>query len=118
MPTIGTRKGTGPRTALGKERSKHNALKHGIFSKIVVLEGEPRSNSMLYIVNSFSIFSPLARLRRASWKCWPSPGGASGDCTSQKGAKFAQRKSFGNATKGEGNWMGQSDTHWTSRLQH
>lgn len=35
-----TRRGTGPRTKLGKERSKHNAFKHGIFSKIVVLKGE------------------------------------------------------------------------------
>lgn len=31
---------TGPRTRQGKEKSKHNALKHGIFSKAVVLKGE------------------------------------------------------------------------------
>src|ERR1700693_580859 len=34
------RKSTGPRTAQGKERSKHNALRHGIFAKVVVLPGE------------------------------------------------------------------------------
>jgi hypothetical protein len=34
------RTSTGPRTAMGKERSKRNALKHGIFSKVIVLEGE------------------------------------------------------------------------------
>lgn len=34
---------TGPRTAAGKERSKLNAVKHGIFSKAVVLPNEPRS---------------------------------------------------------------------------
>jgi hypothetical protein len=35
---------SGPRTPTGKDRSKHNALKHGIFSKIVLLKGEPRSD--------------------------------------------------------------------------
>lgn len=31
---------TGPRTERGKERSKRNSLKHGIFSKALLLEGE------------------------------------------------------------------------------
>ena len=35
-----THKATGPRTPAGKERSKHNALKHGIFSKVIVLNNE------------------------------------------------------------------------------
>jgi hypothetical protein len=39
---------TGPRTQLGKQRSKHNARKHGIFSSAVVLEGESRRNTMPY----------------------------------------------------------------------
>jgi hypothetical protein len=33
---------TGPRTLSGKERSKYNALRHGIFSKAVVLKTESR----------------------------------------------------------------------------
>ena len=33
---------TGPRTSLGKERSKHNALKHGIFSSVALLKDESR----------------------------------------------------------------------------
>ncbi len=37
------RKATGPRTPQGKERSKHNAVTHGIFSKVVVLKGEPQA---------------------------------------------------------------------------
>lgn len=37
------RKSTGPRTAQGKERSKLNALKHGLLSKAVLLEGESRT---------------------------------------------------------------------------
>jgi hypothetical protein len=32
----------GPRTPLGKERSKYNALKHGIFARLPVLPGESR----------------------------------------------------------------------------
>ncbi|HXM96371.1 MAG TPA: hypothetical protein VOA64_19305 [Candidatus Dormibacteraeota bacterium] len=34
---------TGPRTRQGKEKSKHNALKHGIFSKVVVLKDESQT---------------------------------------------------------------------------
>jgi hypothetical protein len=36
------RRASGPRTAKGKERSKNNALKHGLFSKVVLLKDEPR----------------------------------------------------------------------------
>lgn len=35
---------TGPVTAPGKKRASKNALKHGIFSKVVVLAGESRSS--------------------------------------------------------------------------
>jgi hypothetical protein len=34
---------TGPRTQQGKQKSKRNALKHGIFSKVVLLKEEPRA---------------------------------------------------------------------------
>jgi len=34
---------TGPRTMQGKERSKHNAIKHGIFSKVTLLKGESKA---------------------------------------------------------------------------
>jgi len=37
------RRATGPRTLAGKERSKQNAHKHGIFSKVILLKDEPRS---------------------------------------------------------------------------
>jgi hypothetical protein len=37
------RTGTGPRTPMGKERSKYNALKHGIFSQVALLKNEPRA---------------------------------------------------------------------------
>ena len=34
---------TGPRTQRGKQKSKSNALRHGIFSKVVLLKDEPRA---------------------------------------------------------------------------
>ncbi len=34
---------TGPRTQRGKQKSKSNALKHGIFSKVVLLKDEPQA---------------------------------------------------------------------------
>ena len=37
------RRATGPRTPRGKERSKLNALKHGLLSKAVLLKGESRA---------------------------------------------------------------------------
>jgi hypothetical protein len=41
--TTSIRRGTGPRTLKGKDRSKQNATKHGIFSGSVVLKDESRS---------------------------------------------------------------------------
>jgi hypothetical protein len=35
-----SRNATGPRTPQGKQRSKYNALKHGLFSKVALLKGE------------------------------------------------------------------------------
>src|SRR5882762_11325525 len=37
-------KSTGPRTPLGKQRSKYNALKHGIYSKAPLLKDESRAH--------------------------------------------------------------------------
>ena len=43
-------KSTSPKTQRGKEHSKHNALKHGIFSQVVLLKEDPRAeyDSLLY----------------------------------------------------------------------
>ena len=48
-PISVVRGATGPRTQRGKQKSKSNALKHGIFSKAVLLKEEPRAefNSLL-----------------------------------------------------------------------
>src|SRR5262249_28753306 len=42
-PALLIPRATGPRTPLGKERSKRNALKHGVFSTVVVLKDESRT---------------------------------------------------------------------------
>src|SRR5229473_943998 len=39
---LADRKATGPRTEQGKQRASRNATKHGVFSKVVLLKGEPR----------------------------------------------------------------------------
>lgn len=38
------RSGTGPRTNLGKQRTKYNALKHGIFTHVAVLKDESQQD--------------------------------------------------------------------------
>jgi hypothetical protein len=38
------RSSTGPRTQQGKERSKRNSIKYGIFSDVVVLKSEPKAD--------------------------------------------------------------------------
>ena len=40
VPSSKIRRATGPRSAAGKKRTKLNAIKHGIFVKAVLLEGE------------------------------------------------------------------------------
>jgi hypothetical protein len=42
-PSVPIQKATGPRTSAGKERSKRNALKHGIFCKAALLPEESRT---------------------------------------------------------------------------
>jgi len=37
------RRTSGPRSELGKQRASRNATKHGIFSRITVLQGESRA---------------------------------------------------------------------------
>src|ERR1700676_2694413 len=53
------RKGTGPRTFQGKERSKHNAIKHGIFSNVVVLKGEPQAEFNALLNGLRDSFQPV-----------------------------------------------------------
>src|SRR5260370_29163771 len=35
---------SGPRTPVGKQRSKRNSITHGIFSKVMVLQGESQAD--------------------------------------------------------------------------
>jgi hypothetical protein len=52
----------GPRTPKGKDRSKYNALKHGIFSKVAVLKDEPRGTFDKLLNGLFSDLQPQGTL--------------------------------------------------------
>jgi hypothetical protein len=56
------RKATGPRTAQGKERSKLNALKHGLLSKVVLLERESRAAYLSLLNGLRDDFQPQGKL--------------------------------------------------------
>ena len=56
------RRGTGPRTPKGKEKSKQNALKHGIFAKAVVLKGESQAEFDALLNGLREDFQPVGTL--------------------------------------------------------
>ncbi len=58
-------KATGPRTLDGKERSKYNALKHGVFSSVVVLKGESRAEYESLLSGLQETFQPEGTLEEA-----------------------------------------------------
>jgi hypothetical protein len=53
------RRGKGPRTRMGKERSKRNSLQHGIFSEAVVLDTESRAQYDLLLKGLRDYFQPV-----------------------------------------------------------
>jgi hypothetical protein len=53
------RRGTGPRTELGKERTRHNATKHGILSGRVVLPGESQAEFSDLVNGLHDVFEPM-----------------------------------------------------------
>lgn len=59
------RRGTGPRTRQGKDRSKRNALKHGIFSDVVVLATESRAKYDSLRDRVYDNFEPVGALEEA-----------------------------------------------------
>jgi hypothetical protein len=66
-PTNGRRQitdgqSTGPRTELGKERSSQNAVKHGIFSKALLLKGESRAEFESLHTDLWEALRPEGRL--------------------------------------------------------
>ena len=52
----------GPRTELGKERSSRNAIKHGIFSKAILLQGESRKEFESLHRELWETVRPVGRL--------------------------------------------------------
>jgi hypothetical protein len=55
-------KSTGPRTPQGKERSKFNARKHGLFSKAVLLKDESRAEYDALLNGLMEDFCPQGKL--------------------------------------------------------
>jgi hypothetical protein len=53
---------TGPRSQLGKNISKRNALKHAIFSKAVVLEGESQAEVNFWVRELHKYYQPEGAL--------------------------------------------------------
>ena len=60
--SLPTRRATGPRTPEGKQRSKRNALKHGIFSGSVLLKGESRAEYNSLFDGLVETFVPEGKL--------------------------------------------------------
>lgn len=59
-----TRRATGPRTLQGKERSKFNARKHGLFSKAVVLHDESRAEYDALLSGLVENLQPQGKLEK------------------------------------------------------
>lgn len=67
----------GPRTQRGKNHSKHNAMKHGLFSSVALLKGEPRAEFDLLISDLQSELQPegtleillVDKLAVLFWRC-------------------------------------------------
>lgn len=57
-----SRRMTGPRTAHGKRRSSRNAVKHGIFSKLVVIKGESRAEFDAFLKELQESLRPVGAL--------------------------------------------------------
>lgn len=53
---------SGPRTSQGKQRSKYNAIKHGIFAAVVLPKGESRVQYESLLGGLFEDLSPQGRL--------------------------------------------------------
>lgn len=60
--SIPTRKASGARTPAGKNRIKHNAVKHGIFSKVALLKNESRSEFESLLRGLHDDFRPEGKL--------------------------------------------------------
>ena len=55
-------KATGPRSKGGKERSSRNAIRHGIFSEVVVLPSESREKYQSLVSELWETLQPVGKL--------------------------------------------------------
>lgn len=59
------RKGTGPQTKLGKQRSCHNVLKHGIFSQVLLLDHESKTEYQSLLAGLRAAYQPQGALEES-----------------------------------------------------
>jgi hypothetical protein len=59
-----TKKATGPRSGVGKERSSRNSIKHGIFAGTLVLKGESLAKYHSLLAELFEDIQPVGILER------------------------------------------------------
>jgi hypothetical protein len=62
--TARAQKGGGPRTQQGKENSKHNALRHGILSTVVLRKDEPQAEFYSLLSGLWNDLEPKGTLER------------------------------------------------------
>jgi hypothetical protein len=62
IPAAGSEKHGGPRTRQGKENSKKNSLKHGIFSRVLLEKGESRAQLNDLLMGFRGHFKPVGAL--------------------------------------------------------
>jgi hypothetical protein len=62
--TLAARPRGGPRTAIGKSRTRYNAMKHGIFSQVVLLPGDSRRAYHALLVGLMRSFNPVWEIEK------------------------------------------------------
>jgi hypothetical protein len=64
--SLPAQRATGPRTPEGKQRSRLNSLKHRIFSKVVVIKGEPQAEFDALLNGLRNCYQPVGTFE-ATW---------------------------------------------------
>jgi len=91
-------KPTGPRTEQGKKRSSRNATKHGVFSKVIVLKGESRSEYEELLTGLRESHHPEGTSEELLVEKLRSLHGAIGACFWPRAQRFERTWSLSNRT--------------------
>ena len=105
------RRGTGPRTAMGKERSKRNSLKHGILAEATVLDGESPAEFDFLLKGLRDCFHPAGMHEDLLVRGPPVSIGANVDYSLPRERRFDWGHSLSDMTKSNGNSSKQVKFH-------